>query len=70
MTIMVKIGGVFGYLDTFEEKSLKLKVSKHDAELRKSKLEKELVKVRTQKTMYCRANLQLWTFRSGMTFVS
>lgn len=37
--------GIFDFMDTYEEKALKLKVAKHDGELEKKRLEKELEKV-------------------------
>ncbi len=39
------LDGVFSFLDTFEAKSLKIKVSKHEKEVEKTKLKEELTKV-------------------------
>ena len=42
---MQYIDGVFNFLDTYEERSLKLKVLEHDAKEEKEKLEKSLQEV-------------------------
>lgn len=44
-TYLSLLGGIFGFLDTFEERSLKLRVSQHEQELNKTKLNSELSEV-------------------------
>jgi hypothetical protein len=43
---LYRLGGVFSFLDTFEERSLKLKVSRHEQERSQTKLQSELSEVR------------------------
>ena len=44
---LLLLDGVFNFLDTFEERSLKLKVLDHEAEEEKERLEKSLEEVKT-----------------------
>ena len=37
--------GVFDFMDTYEEKSLKVKIESHDVDLEKDKLEEQLQEV-------------------------
>ena len=44
---LLLLDGVFNFLDTFEERSLKLKVLDHEAKEEKERLEKSLEEVKT-----------------------
>lgn len=54
--------GVFNFLDTFEERSLKLKVLDHEAGEEKQRLEKSLEEVIFSDEIYC------LDFKGGLTY--
>ena len=59
---MLLSDGVFNFLDTFEERSLKLKMLDHEAGEEKQRLEKSLEEVIFSDEIYC------LDFKGGLTY--